>query len=135
MFVLRQRPNPELGAARINKEQKRRKQSQNVMKIFRSLIIAYSVSFGVFGIYLILKMAFPDVFIEDKCKWILGFTYLLVPSLSTGINPFILFSFSSNFRLALKTLCRSPLENTRSYCKCSRNVYLTQNVNLTVLAK
>ena len=137
MLVLRRRPNPELAAARINTEQKRRKQSQNVMKIFRSLVIAFSVSFCVFGIYLILKMALPEVFIEDKCKWILAFTYFLVPSLSTGINPFILFSFSSNFRLALKTLCQSPLENTRSCCKCSRNVQVShrnENVNLKVLA-
>ena len=122
MTVLRQRPIPEFGSGSINLEHKRRKQSQNVMKIFRSLVIAYSVGFGVLCIYLILKMASPDVFVKDKCKWILGFTYFLVPSLSTGVNPFILFSFSSNFRLALKTLFLSPLENNGSCCKWSRNV-------------
>ena len=128
MLVLRQRPNPELGAARINTEQKRRKQSQNVMKIFRSLVIAYSVFFTVFGIYMILKMALPEVFIEDKCKWILAFTYFLVPSIMTGINPFILFSFSSNFRLALKTLFLSPLEGSGWCCKWCGNVQVSHRI-------
>ena len=137
MTVLRQKPNPKLGAGTINTEQKKRKQSQNVMKIFRSLVIAYSVAFVLYCIYLTLKIAFSEIFIKDKCKWILGFTYFLVPSLSTGINPFILFSFSSNFRHAFKTLFLCRFENNRSCCRWSRNVQvsnLTENVNSLVLA-
>ena len=137
MTVLRQRPNPQLDAGTINREQKKRKQSQNVMKIFRSLVIAYSVAFVVYCIYLTLKIAFYEIFIKDKCKWIIGFTYFLVPSLGTGINSFILFSFSSIFRHALKTLFLCRFENNRSCCKWSRNVqdsHRTENVNSLVLA-
>ena len=96
MRVLRRRPNPEGFVGSSNAELKRRKQSQNIMKIFKAITIAYSVCFFVFCVYLILKMVFPRLFIKDKCKWILGFSYFVFPSLSTAINPVILFSFSSN---------------------------------------
>ena len=38
----------------------------------------------------------------------LGFTYFVLPSLSTAINPVILFAFSSNFRQALRMLNLFP---------------------------
>ena len=119
MRVLRQRPNPECGAGNSIAEQKRRRQSQNIMRIFKSIVISYSICFFLFCVYLILKMSFPKFFIEDKCKWILGFSYFVLPSLSTAINPVILFSFSSNFRLTLQNFCSSssPLEKFRSCCK------------------
>ena len=110
--VLRQRPNSECNAGSSNATEKRRKQSQNIMKMFKSIVIAYSVCFFLFVVYLILKMTFPNLFVKDKCKWILGFAYFVFPSLSTAINPVILFSFSSNFRLTLQSSC-----SVRSCCK------------------
>ena len=68
MRVLRQRPNPECNAESSNAEQKRRKQSQNIMRIFKSIVIAFSACFFLFIVYLILKMTFPNFFIKDKCK-------------------------------------------------------------------
>ena len=104
MLVLRKRPNPECNTGSKNFGQKRRKQSQNIMRIFKSVVTAYSACFFLFCVYLVLKMTFPEVFIRDKCKWILGFSYFVFPSLSAAINPIILFSFSSNFRFPLQTL-------------------------------
>ena len=99
MRALKQRPNPECSAGSSTAEQKRRKQSRNIMRIFKSIVIAYCVCLVPFMVYVILLMTFPELFIKDKCKWILGFSYFVFPSLSTAINPVILFSFSSNFRL------------------------------------
>ena len=69
----------------------------------------------LFCVYLILKMTFPEIFIKDKCKWILGFSYFVLPLLSTAMNPVILF-FSSNFRHALQTLL--PFRRTNFCCSC-----------------
>ena len=137
MRVLRQRPNPECSAGNNIAEQKRRRQSQNIMRIFKSIVIFYSVCFFLFCVYLILKMSSPKLFLRDKCKWILGFSYFVFPSLCTAINPVILFSFSSNFRLTLQSFCSSssPVEKFRSCCK-RRDVSvasLHQSVELPVL--
>ena len=132
MSVVRQR----LGTESNTAEQKRRKQSQNIMKIFKSIVIAYSVCFSLFCVYLILKIIEPNVFVRDKCKWILGFSYFVFPTFSTAINPIVLFSFSYNFRCALKTLCPFSFEKCRLCCK-RRSVSVSldhENVNLPELA-
>ena len=104
MRVLSTRLQPEYGTEGSSAEQTRNKYNQNVMEIFKSIVIAYFVCYFLFCIYLILKMIFPGLFIQDKCKFILGFAYFVFPILNTVINPIILFSFSSNFRQALKEL-------------------------------
>ena len=87
-----------------NSEGKRCKQLQHIMKIFKSIVIAYSACFSLFCVYLMLKMTFPEIFIKDKCKWILGFSYFVLPLLSTAMNPVTLF-FSSNFRRRTSFCC------------------------------
>ena len=139
MRALRQRPNPGFSAGSSTAEQKRRKQSQNIMRIFKSIVIAYCVCLVPFMVYMILKMTFPKLFTRDKCKWILGFSYFVFPSLSTAINPVILFSFSSNFRLTLQAFC-SPsctLEKFRSCCKWRNGSVspLNKSVSLPVLSR
>ena len=79
-------------------------------------VIAYSACFFIFCVYLILKLTFPAIFIKYKCKWILGFSYFVLPLLSTAMNPVILFCFSSNFRHALQTLW--PFRRTNFCCSC-----------------
>ena len=139
MRALRQRPNPECSAGSSTAEQKRRKQSQNIMRIFKSIVVAYCVCLVPFMVYVILRMTFPELFTKDKCKWILGFSYFVFPSLSTAINPVILFSFSSNFRLTLEAFCSSscPLEKLRSCCKWRNGSVssLNKNVELPVLSR
>ena len=51
-----------------------------------------------------LKIVFPQLFLSDKCKIILGFSYYVFPVLSTVVNPVILFSLSSSYRHALKEM-------------------------------
>ena len=128
MRVLRR--NPEYGTESTNSELRRLKQGQNIMRIFKSIVIAYFVCFFLFCVYLILKITFPVLFVKDKCKWILGFSYFVFPSLSTAINPVILFSFSSNFRQALQTLCPFSFEKCWSFCKRRKN---NENMRLAEL--
>ena len=98
----------------ISARQNRAKHSRNVMKIFRSIVIAFFICWFFFCCYLILKIVFPQLFVSDKCKIILGFSYYVFPLLSTVVNPVILFSFSSTYRHALKEIfshgkCKSCL--------------------------
>ena len=86
----------------ISSRQKRAKHNRNVMKIFRSIVIAFFICWFPFCCYLILKIVFPQLFVSDKCKIILGISYFVFPLLSTVVNPVILFSFSSSYRHALK---------------------------------
>ena len=104
------------GLSDTNSKGKRCKQLQHIMKTFKSIVIAYSACFFIFCVYLILKLTFPAIFIKYKCKWILGFSYFVLPLLSTAMNPVILFCFSSNFRHALQTLW--PFRRTNFCCSC-----------------
>ena len=139
MRALRQRPRPECSAGSSTAEQKRRKQSQNIMRIFKSIVIAYCVCIVPFVVYMILKMTFPELFTNDKCKWIIGFLYFVFPSLSLAINPIILFLFSSNFRLTLRAFCSSSctFEKFRSCCKWRNGSVssLNKSVSLPVLLR
>ena len=71
----------------INSEGKRNKEMQNIMKIFKSIVIAYTACFFLLCVDLILKMFFHEIVTKDKCKWILGFSYFVFPLLSTAIKP------------------------------------------------
>ena len=88
----------------ISARQNRVKHNRNVMKIFRSIVIAFFICWFFFCCYLILKIVFPQLFVSDKCKIALGFSYYVFPLLSTVVNPVILFSFSSSYRHALKEI-------------------------------
>ena len=105
MRSLRERLQPQHDTRVSNLQKNRRsKQNENVMKIFKSIVIAYFVTYSFLCVYFVLKITFPELSYKDSCKLILGFTYFVLPSLSTAINPVILFAFSSNFRQALRML-------------------------------
>ncbi|XP_078371302.1 RYamide receptor-like [Oculina patagonica] len=114
MRVLSKRPKQH------NSEQNRTNQSKNVMKIFKSIVIAYFISYSFYCVYLFLKIASPGLFLKDRCKLIFGFAFYLLPSFSTAINPVILFAFSSNFRQALPQLCAFAFSIRRSCCKAKK---------------
>ena len=104
MSALRQRSSAEYTARCGNNQQNRYKQTQNFMKIFRSIVVVLFTWFSLFTLYLILKIISPELFISDRCKWILGFAYFVIPSLGIAINPVILFTYSTNFHQALPRL-------------------------------
>ena len=111
MRVLQRRLQPGRGTENtVGNQQNKTKHSRNVMKIFKSIVLAFFICWFLFLGYMILKITFPELFLRDKCKLILGFAYYVFPLLSTFLNPVILFSFSSNFRQALKEICPRFLE-------------------------
>ena len=114
MDSLRGRPQLQDDTRASYLQTNRRKQNQNVMKIFKSIVIAYFVTYSFLCVYFILKIALPELSYKDRCKLILGFTYFVLPSLSTAINPVILFAFTSNFRQALRRLNLFPFHFANS---------------------
>lgn len=64
-------------------------------------------------------MASLELFNKDGCKLILGFGYYVLPSVSTAVNPVILFTFNTNFRQALHmpNLCVCSFTKCFSSCK------------------
>lgn len=111
MNALRRRTQPGCTARGSDMQRKRTEQSQNVLKIFKSIVTAYIICLSPYGIYTLLEITSDTLNIVDKCKLIRGFCYYLFPSLSTAINPVILFLFSSHFRRTLQNL------NNFSPCK------------------
>ena len=129
MRVLRQRPEPECDAIRINTEHNRNKQNQNIMKIFKSIVVVWFTCFSLFSLYFCFEMFSPEVFIKDKCKLIEGFGLYLFPMLSASTNPIILFAFSTNFRRTLPNGC--PFAFDKFSC-CKANI-MPQHHNIEPL--
>ena len=117
---LRGRLQPQDGPRASNLQKNRSKRNNNVMKIFKSIVIGYFVTYSFLCVYFVLKITFPELSYKDSCKLILGFTYFVLPSLSTAINPVILFVFSSNFRQALRML------NLFSFCFALNSVHVVK---------
>ena len=131
MRVLQRRLQPGHGTEDIvGNEQNRAKHNRNVMKIFKSIVVAFFICWFLFCGYMILKIFFPELFLRDKCKLMLGFAYYVFPLISTVVNPAILFSFSSNFRQALKEISPcflgkyKPCWERRPVAPLQRNEYL-----------
>lgn len=112
---------PEIHTKSGNPLQKRKKQNQSVMKIFKSIVAVFLVCYCLFCIFVILRITLPELFVKDKCHLIKGFSYFVFPLLSSAINPFILFSCSTNFRQVLQALCPRSLRERRS-CRAITNV-------------
>ena len=83
----------------------RSQQNRKILKIMITIVIAFFVCWTPLCIYLFLRKFFPSLFPKDKCQLITGFTFYVFLSLSTAINPVILFAFSTNYKQALRTLC------------------------------
>ena len=86
---------------------KRIMQSQNIMKIFGSIVLGFFICWTPLYVYMLLKALHPSVFTNDECLSVklVGIFYYIFPLLSTAINPFILITFSSSYRAAVKSLC------------------------------
>ena len=85
-------------------KKKRDMQSQNIMKICGSIVLAFFTCWTPLYVYLFLKSHSPSIFMKDKCFLLVGLFYYIFPLLSTAINPFILITFSSSYRAAVKSL-------------------------------
>ena len=131
MHTLKRRQQAQVSEASFS-ERNRNKENHNVLKIFRSIVLAFFVCISLFGLYLILLVTLHEIHTIDKCRIIRGFLHFVLPSLSTAINPVILFSFSTNFRNALERLCHFSPGRCRSCLHVSAN---QENVSLPELVE
>ena len=94
---------------RSNIHAKRVKQNENIMKIFGSITLGFFTCWTPLYAYLFLKMLCPSIFMKDKCLLFVSLFYYIFPLLSTALNPFVLITFSSNYRVAVKEVICSPM--------------------------
>ena len=83
-----------------------RQQNQIVMKVFISIVTAFFLCWTPLCGYLVLRMVFPSFFTKDirKLRLYVGLFFYVFPSLSTAVNPIILFVSSSRFSNALREI-------------------------------
>ena len=83
-----------------------RQQNQIIMKVFISIVTAFFLCWTPLCVYLVLKMAFPSFFAKDirRLRLYVGLFFYVFPSLSTAVNPVILFVSSSRFSNALREI-------------------------------
>ena len=81
-------------------------QNQTVMKVFASIVTAFFLCWTPLCVYLVLRMVFPSFFTKDirKLRLYVGLFFYVFPSLSTAVNPIILFVSSSRFNSALREI-------------------------------
>ena len=100
--TVRNRPNA-ADKTQDHQANKREQQNQKITTILISIVVGFFICWTPLCIYLALKMFHPELFVQDKCKVMVALFFYLFPSLSTAINPVILFLFSTNYRQALKS--------------------------------
>ena len=131
VHTLKRRQQPQMNET-SSSHRKRKKETLNVMKIFKSIVVVYFVCICLFGSYDIFLITLHELHTIDKCRIIRGFLHFVLPSLSTAINPVILFSFSTSFRNALESLCHSSFRKCRFCCHVTTN---RENVTLPELVE
>ena len=124
--ALKQRPRPG-NLIKGHQSEKRRKEHQKVLKILVAIVLAFFVCRTPLCVYLFLKKFYPSIFGKDTCLLLVAFTFYICPSLSTAINPVILFVFSTNYNQALKNLCL-PIW---SRFKCGSKTQGTEGITVT----
>ena len=135
MKALKRRPRPG-NLLKAQENVKRRQQNQGVVKILISIVFAFLNCWTPLSVYVLLKKIYPSLFAKDRCLLLVGFSFYVCPSLSTAINPVILFVFSTNYNQALKSLCSQVFSTCRRGLKLSkpkkRNVMATKEVDLAM---
>ena len=102
--ITRVRPVDELYQDSISA--RNRQHNQIVMKVFICIVTAFFLCWTPLCVYLVFRMAFPSFFTNDirKLRLFVGLFFYFFPSLSTAVNPIILFVFSSRFSNALREI-------------------------------
>lgn len=95
---------------------RRHNQNRKVIKIVMSMVAACFVCWTPYWVHKFIQIANADFLLEDNCSTLTTLTDLF-PLLSTVTNPLTLFSFSTNYRSALRAMFPSC---SLSQCKCSR---------------
>ena len=95
------RPGDEAQLQR-NLTARNRQQNQRVMKVFVWIVTVFFVSWTPLCVYLLFVMVYPSLFTIYTRMVFAGFCFYIFPTLSTAINPVIIFVSSSRFSKSLK---------------------------------
>ena len=97
------------------------RQNRTVMKVFIGIFCAFFICWTPLCIYIVLKKVSPALFLDgDLCMLLPGLFFYVFPTLSTVINPIILFASSSRFFKALKETFSCFTCNPSRCCKGGR---------------
>lgn len=116
MRVLKQNPFQETSPPGINPGYWRNKTCKKTMYLFIVIVAAFFICWLTPYVTSVVEMFAPELVLKDHCHWIEGLSYTVFPSLSTVINPVILFSLSSRFREALPTLLPISFSRWKACC-------------------
>ena len=112
-----------------NTHARRSKENQNILKIFRSVASGFFMCWTPLHIYLVLKSSYPTIFSDDKCLLFAGLSYYIFPLISKAFNPFILSSFSSNYRATVNLNTYSL--NVSLFLSVASTKFILQNKSQT----
>lgn len=96
---------------------RRHNQNRKVIKIVMSMVGAFFVCWTPYWVHKFIQIANADFLLKKNCSTLRTLTRLFL-LLSNVINPVILFSFSTNYRSALRTMFTSC---SLFQCKCSQH--------------
>ena len=78
-------------------------QNRIVMKVFIWMVSTFFICWTPLCVYIVLRKIIPTShFAKDPCRIFVGLFFYVFPTLSTVVNPIILFMSSSRFSRALK---------------------------------
>ena len=92
---------------------RRRKQNQRTMKVVILITVLYFICWTPNYAFMFLAIGFRNIFKADIRVLLSTVFKFFLPFLSTAVNPFILFSFSTNYRRALKNCLCLPVVKCR----------------------
>ena len=103
-------------------------QNKTVMKVFVWIVSAFFICWTPLCVEIVLQKLFPSSrFTQDSCMIFVSLFFYIFPSLSTIVNPIILFAYSSRFSSALRNLFACF---TCGPCLCCRDRRIVPNSNL-----
>ena len=94
------------------------RQNRTVMKVFVWIVCAFFICWTPLCVYIVLRKVLPALFSAgDPCMLLPGLFFYVFPTLSTVINPIILFASSSRFFKALKVMFSCFTCNPSKCCR------------------
>ena len=98
-------------------------QNKTVMKVFVWIVSAFFISWTPLCVEIVLQKLFPSSrFTQDSCMIFASLFFYIFPSLSSIVNPIILFTYSSRFSTALRNLFACFTCGPCLCCRDRRNV-------------
>ena len=88
-----------------------REKNQRILKMVVIIVIAFVICWGLFFIVKLI----PSMATQKSCHILRWLSSHIFPSFSAALNPIILFVFSTNFKLALKSLIPRIFS---AFCRC-----------------